>query len=605
MPIVLPVKPAAVEKTAANELKNYICRLTKANLSVVSEDEYGDDGIYVGATDFAAANKVSYPDNEFGEGWAIEAVGGSLVLCGGKARGALYAVYHLLEDVFGIRWWNMWEEYVPESGAALVPAGYRSGGVPAMAYRDIYVGNESTDTLFFVRNRINGFAANTPPDWGGVEDFGHPYHVHTFNRYFPPFYKDSFSGKETNEWIAMNNPEHEDYFADHPEWYAYSAAEGRRVENGQLCLCADGLYEAFSEKLLKSVAFSYAEADAAGIARPRYFDVSPNDTGGHCECVACRDSIAKHGESGHLLRFVNRLAGDAAKKYPGILLETLGYWHYVYAPTDGTVPAKNLVIRFADNYMDILHSLSHKNNADFHKRLKNWADICAEGNLYIWDYAVVYAENGVFPSMYKYGDNFKAFMESGVNGYFVEHEQCINADFWDMKLWLMAKLMEDPCRDCGALMNEFIGGYYGKAGGYIRKYLDMMHAKAEASDFHAQFGVSVIAAPWLTVEDIMAGSALFDKAFAAAEGDGELLRRLRAARSGLDRVIVNNYAKYDSEARKKNLEPGIDGKEIIDRLVKTMTEQVAMRGDYDSCGKTMLEKYKSCDPDSLPACCTG
>ncbi len=598
MPIVLSKEPAAVEKTAANELRKYIYRLTKADLTVVSEDECESGGIYVGATDFAAANKVSVPDNRFGEGWAIQAAGGSLVLCGGNTRGTLYAVYHLLEDVFGIRWWNMWEEYVPELDAASVPAGYSQSGVPALEYRDIYVGNENTDTLFFVRNRMNGFAGNTPPDYGGKEAFGHPYHVHTFNRYFPPFYKDSFSGKETNEWIEMNNPDHEDYFASHPGWYAYSAADGKRVENGQLCLCADGLYEAFLEKLLKSVAFSYAEAKAAGKAGPRYFDVSPNDTGGHCECDACRDSIAKHGESGHLLRFVNRLAEDAAKKYPDVLLETLGYWHYVYAPADDTVPANNLVIRFADNYMDILHSLSHKNNADFFGRLKNWAEICAKGNLYVWDYAVIYAENGVFPSMYKYGDNFKSFMKTGVNGYFVEHEQCINADFWDMKLWLMAKLMEDPHRDYGALTDVFIGGYYGKAGEYIRKYLDLMHERAEASDFHAQFGVSVIDAPWLTVEDIIAGSALFEKAFAAAEGDDVLLRRLRAARSGLDRVIVNNSMKYRSEARKKNLELNIDMKETNNRLVKTLTEQVVMRGDYDPCGKTMLERYKRSDPDS-------
>lgn len=370
-------------------------------------------------------------------------------------------------------------------------------------------------------------------------------------------------------------------------------------ENGQLCLCAEGLYEAFLEKLLKSIEFSYAEADAAGIARPRYFDVSPNDTGGHCECDACKESVAKHGESGHLLRFVNRLAGDVAKKYPDLYLETLGYWHYVYAPTDDTAPANNLIIRFADNYMDILHSLSHKNNADFYKRLKNWANICPKRNLYIWDYAVIYAENGVFPSMYKYGEDFKIFTEMGINGYFVEHEQCINADFWDMKLWLMAKLMENPCQDYEPLMDEFINGYYGKAGSYIRKYLDMMHKRAEASDFHAQFGVSIISAPWLTVEDIIAGNAMFEKAFVAAEGDEVLLRRLRAARSGLDRVIANNYMKYRVEAQEKNINFRIDLKETINRLVTTMEEQVTMRGDYDSCGMSILEKYKNFDSDSL------
>ena len=64
--------------------------------------------------------------------------------------------------------------------------------------------------------------------------------------------------------------------------------------------------------------------------------------------------------------------------------------------------------------------------------------------------------------------------ELGVNGWFAEQEHCINAEFWDMKFWLLMKLMEKPVsgEEYTALMDEFIFGYYGEqAGEYIRQYL--------------------------------------------------------------------------------------------------------------------------------------
>ena len=126
MTIVLPAAATVAEQGAAEELREHIEKMCGVTLPVVLETEIPAENkaIYIGATQYATSNHVTFPDNAFGEGWAIKAVDGNLVLRGGKVRGALYAVYHLLEDVLGVRWWSIWEESIPTRSAALVPSDY-------------------------------------------------------------------------------------------------------------------------------------------------------------------------------------------------------------------------------------------------------------------------------------------------------------------------------------------------------------------------------------------------------------------------------------------------------------------------------------------------
>lgn len=193
MPIVLPANATEVEKTAAKELQHYLREITGGASSIVTEGVNLESAIYLGATKLAEANKVTYTDNNgMGEGWAIKAIGSDLVITGGAQRGTLYGVYHLLEDVFGVRWWNMWEEYVPSMADAVLPFDFELKGEPVFADRGLYV-NDNIQTLYYVRNRMNGFTSNGPVEYGGEEYFARPYHVHTFSRYFPPFYTEPTS----------------------------------------------------------------------------------------------------------------------------------------------------------------------------------------------------------------------------------------------------------------------------------------------------------------------------------------------------------------------------------------------------------------------------
>ncbi len=553
MQIVVPASTTALESTAASELANYIFKITGVTLSIVKEGMSSGAGIYIGNTNYAKNKGVTYPTegDSNGEAWAIQAVDGNLILCGAPERGVLYAVYHLLEDVLGVRWWNMWEEYVP-AGAAIVPAGYADSGVPAMEYRETFIGvANAADYPFYVRNRINGNITGIPQSYGGQESYGFA-HVHTFGRYFTS-----------------------SDFASHPEWF--SLVDGSRISNGQLCLTNSELKTEFASRLVSKV-----ESDPGAI-----YSISPNDNELFCQCESCQSAISTYGYSGYILSFVNEMAAAvSAAGYTDTVIEMLVYWTYLDVPKGGVTPAANVQVRFADNNIDLLHGINHSNNADTLSCLQNWADI-TKNNLYYWQYMINYNNNGILPSMFHYGDDITTLAELGVNGWFAEQEQCINTDFWDMKLWLIAKLMEEPVtgEEYAALMDDFLYGYYGDAAGkHIRDYLYYMHEKAEATDIAQTFGSSIIGAQWLSVQDIITGNECFEKAFAAAGDDATLLRRLRLARSGLDRVIVENYAKWQSQAEEAGLSLPFTQREVGKRIYLTATEQAALRGAYDVSG---------------------
>ena len=599
MRIVLPENAAVVEQSAAAELQEHICKLCSSQLPIIKENEAfaGEGAIYVGATRFAAAHCVTFPDNAFGEGWAIKAAAGSLILCGGQTRGVLYAVYHLLEDVFGVRWWNIWEEYIPSLPAALVPANYERSGVPAMEYRDAFFWPTETDSRFAVRNRMNGFATRIPSAFGGMEDFGPPAHVHTFDRYFPEV--GSQPGDVGSDWANALNPEKESYLKTHPEWFAMTE-RGKRVPK-ILCMSDEGLQKAFAEKLIKSIGFSYAQADAAGKPRPRYFDLSPADMPGECRCPRCAESIRLHGSSGHQVIFANKMAEAVKKVYPEAIVETISYGHYLTPPLDDTKPSADVAIRYCNSAMDILHDIHHPNNKQYLDGLTTWVNLCAKGKLYLWDYGVYYNANGIIPSMYKLQDNFRTFAQLGVNGYFLEIEQCITTDFWDMKVWMSTKLMEDPYLDVDLLLDTFLNGYYGPAAPHIRRHLDAAHRITEEKVGNHGFGsTSLIYAEGFTAEDILFADSCFEQAFQAAGNDPVLLRRLRIARMGLDRVIVENFAKWQAEAKQKQITLTFDKVTVGRRICQTLTEQIALRGDWDPFGAEALKQYEKYLPDYVP-----
>lgn len=524
--IIVAAEASLSEQTAATELATYLGRIVGAPFTVVKPGEATQFASHIMVGQTGAAIRAGLLADKLGpEEWVLRSVGKDLLVAGGRPRGTLYAAYHLLEDVLGVHWWNPWEETVPQSRTLEVPLS-ELRGQPVLPYRDIYMIYGNDGGRFAARNRLNRDGdARMVPEYGGCRDYGPPYHVHTFNTYFPP----------------------KQYGAQHPEWYSLIGGK-RVVENSQLCLTNPELRQAFLAKLLEFIRTTEAKAKAVGAPPPDVFSISQNDWYNPCQCEQCQAIAKAEGsEAGPLLDFVNFLADSIKDEYPWVYLDTLAYQYTQKAPAT-IKPRDNVIIRLCDTESDPTKPITAEANKAFREHLLSWAAIAK--NLRVWDYAVTYAApNGMpMPTVQTYAPDYRFYKEHNVEGVFTELEYPITCDLRDYKVWMMIKLLENPYADPAKLQQTFTDGFYGAAAGkLIREYLGALEAEMTARQMRASWNSTPMTLTYLNLGFLTRAQKLFDQAEQAVGGDATLLRRVRHARLPLDRACVVGFAKLNGE----------------------------------------------------------
>jgi hypothetical protein len=119
------------------------------------------------------------------------------------------------------------------------------------------------------------------------------------------------------------------------------------------------------------------------------FSVSHNDTYKNCQCDACKAVDAEEGSpSGLLLRFVNSIADEVAKKHPKVLIDTLAY-QWTEKPPRITKPRPNVRVRLCPISNCQHHPYEFcEQNAGFMENIRSWNKIT--DCLYIWHYNTVF-----------------------------------------------------------------------------------------------------------------------------------------------------------------------------------------------------------------------
>ena len=564
MRIIIPKNATKVEQHAAEELKLWLGKAYTDEFEIASEPEVGD--FYVGYTEFAAANSIAangtnqYLDGA--EAWVVKACGDALVFIGGKKntdRGILYAVEHYLEDVVGIRFWNAMEEYVPANGAFVKDSSLSISGEPKWMMRlPIACSFIGDDPVHCVRKRYN--QTNIPDEWGGGVTCSPRGQCHTVGTILP----------------------REGLFEKHPDWFAWSEKEQRRLPYGQYCLNTEEFLQAFEDAFIEDIRRIYADFDARGETRPHHFHISMNDDPFDCECPKCKERFEKSGGTGNVLRFVNRMAKAAAKIWPDIQVETLVYMTYMELPKDDTVPEKNVIVRLADLDIDILHGIHHPNNKHALEVLEGWSERCrVNGNpLCIWDYNINVRISSIVPNTFRLGDLFRTYDDNNVVGIMTEHEEPMLSDFWCLKNWVLGHLSEDPYADDKALIRDFMKGYYGPAEPYMTEYLEMIEDICEKSPLRMRCVENFSKADLVPYEVIIKGNELFEKAAKAVLYDKDYSRRVRQARASLDVTILIRYDSILYMAKKRGVTFPIPRQEAALRYALTLNETILQTEPY-------------------------
>lgn len=528
--IVIPDSPTAVERTAADELKAAVRRISGEEWQIVPEraEPDGERNFLIGAT--RAAARIAPAAWRTDEILVAPLSNGSIVLAGDPVRGPIYAVDTYLEDVCGVRWWTSAESDYPTL-REMPPVVSAIRHAPVFRYRETYY-RDGFNADFKVRMKGN-FSSRTrfmytpmefiPKEKGGdhrlyyFESRGSAYHSHFET--LPP----------------------SRHFASHPEWY--SEIGGRRVAK-QLCLSNDEMAEAYIAETLRRL-----RTDPA----VDFISVSQNDWAGPCDCVRCRAVIAEEGAiSGLYLRFANRVAEAVEREFPSVTVDTFAY-RFTRKPPRLTRPRRNVTVRLCDIECAFNAPIATSGlDDDFLADFREWGRL-APGRLYIWDYATDFVSYMMpHPNLDVLGPNLRLFAESGVTGVFEQGDAlCSAGSFAALEHWVIAHLLWDPSRDARGLRDAFILGYYGEAAApHVRRCRDIVDgAGAKAAAQGIKVGCYHLSVTnFMDRATALAAADALDRAIGAAErSGGPYAERLRREKLSFDHMKLVSWKDWELE----------------------------------------------------------
>lgn len=541
--IVLPDNPAAVERTAARELKTHLDAMTGGNFKIVGFSERDKSAAAVFVGDSPATREISGVADFSKLGYdaiAMKSDGEkNVALCGHPERGTLYAVYTFLEDFGGVRWWSKNETHIPRKPDFSV-------GKFDISYAPVFKLREALykvgfDGVFASRLRQNGATLTRmnfdrpviAPEYGGCQSMvlfkgrGSAFHSHF--EIIPP----------------------KVYFEKHPEWF--SLIDGKRTWKGaQLCL-TNG---AMAAEYLKNVKKLLRENPLA-----TSIQVSQNDWSNPCRCTKCAAIDNENGShAGTNIYFANKIAEGIESEFPNVHIDTFAYQYTRKTPSK-IRPRKNVLVRLCTIECSFLRPLDSGNplNEAFVRDMKEWAKITK--NLFIWDYVTNFRSYMMpCPNLNALAPNLRFFAENSAAGVFEQGDAfCSAGDFVLMRNWVISHLMWNPYADEKKLFAEFLNGYYGEeVGAIFGKYLATLQAAADKTDVSLGCFFEYVPA-WFDAQTYNTAAKLLDEAVAAAkklesenpEKYAGLLRKVRRERLSFDHMTVAFYHQLKSRAERE------------------------------------------------------
>lgn len=498
--IVVSQNVSQTDNYAAQRLKYYLDEIIGGDIAVITDDNEASVEICVGVTNRSDADFEDKADGSY----VIKSAQDKVIINGAGNKGTINGVYAFLEKYCGCHWYESEVIVVPENSALTVPTNIDIEYSPFFEYTETDT-TSSRDTEFSLANGLTGgvyrsFTAEQGSHVGYAGPFAHS--LVTF--YCKP----------------------EKYFAEHPEYYALRG--GERVPE-QLCLTNDEVKDIVTAEVLALLAENHnPDADMQIVS------LTQHDNRSYCQCDRCKALDNENGsQSGTMITFVNEIAGrvKAHGGYDNIVFDTFAYQYTRKAPAV-VKPREDVIVRLCSIECCFGHTLDDEIcelNVDFMNDLKEWGKIC--NRIYIWDYVNNYRDTAcIFPNFGVMQRNVQIFAENNVKGVYEEGNYYIadcDAEFGEMRTYLLSKLMQNPYLDYSAEMDGYLNAVYGDGGKYIREFIDIMTEHAVTEKKH----LSIYQAPTDTLykmkkKDIEYCNELWEKAKAAATTD-EQLQQLR------------------------------------------------------------------------------
>ena len=523
---------------AAKDLAEYLKKITGVELPVaptITEELKGKPLVVLEKVDKipGSSNRASAS-----QAYRIKTEGNELRLTGGSELGVQYAVWGLLEDHLGCRFYTFkakglsyagpGHEIVPQRPSLTLEA-IDDLQEPAFAQRGFiyWIGSYP----WVVRNRGAGYPA------GHVS--GDLSAAHCFYDLLPP--QDQKSSRGLRKGL----------FVEHPEFYPLNRA-GKREPDWSMGLCGTNpdLPKHLAQALADRVDFLTAQSRGN---RDRSIPIPAAQGDGFtgCQCDACRKLVHdEQSEAAPLILMLNRALDILAKTHPDQQVITFAYFESLDAPRT-LRPHKNLWINVVSSAKSqnmagdqVGPIVGNPANRDYARALAEWPKI-APNRVTTWHWAPYFPE---WPSVFYLGDIVKYWQQCGIYG--TNPQLCGDTWKW-LCAWVYLKLAWNPNQDADKLIRQFLDDNYGKAAApHVWEYLKLAQ-QGYADSGHVPSAVRW--SGWTTTTRLKMFppslrtkmTAAMDRAMAAVEKEGNpaLLANLIQARgSSIDAVNVNAAA---------------------------------------------------------------
>ncbi len=448
--VVVPAEMTVYMQSAVDSFTKWMKETTGYELPVITPDQSAEHEIVLGK-DLRENEAVNAAVLEItNDGYAIVVDGGDLYISATTHRGVGYGIYDFLTKYMGVRFYGINYTYLRDVGTVTLAEGLK----------DVY-----------------------SPRWQVRSTSG--YYMYD-ESYIPGYnYGYMITAKHTDRAVEMGDPTFITAGSGH-SLPGYSETEGSGVSP---CMRDDDVYALVLKNILAELTLA-PNRTAVG--------VSAGDGYIYCKCEKCTDFMDAHGGKAFapLLDFINRLADDINKAYPGVRVNTYIY-QYTHGVPEGMSVSDNVNIWFCMDEACFQHAINDPNcpkNVKVAAEMRAWAELCKVDNFYQYDYEWNHGGGPLpDPNPYVYWENAQFLKECDLAGGHYCNYYMNGGNMDDLRYYLRHNLAWNPDmtkEEYTTMMEEFMADYYGDAAPAMKCYLDALYAPENITNCSAMY------APW-------------------------------------------------------------------------------------------------------------
>ena len=417
--------------TALEMFAEQMRKVTGAALPIITDDQTTEHEIIIGTTNRQNTAVTSAVSEIKDDGYAMVVDGGDLYISATTGRGVVYGMCDLLENYMGVRLYATDFIYHRNVGAVTLDEGLKVVYSPEFFARRTWIDKlveDPLDNVFFLKNNSDGLKKAKVGD-------GYP--------------------------IRANSNHTIDKLAD--------------MKGTNPCPSDEAVFQTVLANVIKKLEDNELQ---------NTIQVGQVDGSQPCRCEKCKEICQPYGtENAAWFLFINRLADEAAAKFPerDVKIITYSYQFTHGVPGNGFTVSDNVIINFCFDKACYSHAFADPNckkNVPVVTELREWAKLCKAGNLYVYEYAYNCGDATLpDPNVLVMWDNFKLYLECGVNGILSEGIQSKGGDFDHLRAYLRAKLVWNPHmtrEEYFTLLKQFMVDYYGDAASLMIEYLKIL-----------------------------------------------------------------------------------------------------------------------------------